>query len=181
MIELSESQKKELIKIARAAIESEFENNQKEVRKKFSEKYNKTPFNQKTILFVALIKKGFLGGRYGNIKKKVKLWEGVFDYAIKAAFSDKRFPMLRDGERYKIHISIASDPKKVLLKDINNGKGIIINYNKKESLFLPEVWEQMDTKEEFLIHLSVQARMGIYEWKKEDVVFKEFDTIEIYE
>jgi len=45
--------------------------------------------------------------------------------------------------------------------------GVIIKKGFYEATFLPQVWEQLSEKEEFLSHLCLKAGLSPDSWKKE--------------
>jgi len=164
---------KELLKLAREAIECEFNN--KEIR--FSEDIKKK-FSKKQACFVTLTMGGELRGCIGTLQARQELWKDVIENACNAAFGDPRFNPLRKGELDKIHIeiSVLSVPEKLGLgKDvydkIDNKMGIILKKAWNCSTFLPQVWEQLPSKTEFLEHLSRKAGLGKDDWKESEISY----------
>jgi AMMECR1 domain-containing protein len=47
--------------------------------------------------------------------------------------------------------------------------GVIIKKGYRQSTFLPQVWEQLPGKEEFLAHLCLKAGLDEDAWKKGDL------------
>ncbi len=127
-------------------------------------------------VFVTLNKRGNLRGCIGHIIGQMPLWEGVRENAINAAFSDPRFPPLSPEEldEIDIEISVLTEPRPLkytsvddLLQKLIPGKhGVIIKKGPYQATFLPQVWEQLPNKEEFLSHLCMKASLPPYEWKK---------------
>lgn len=153
----------ELVKIARKAIQT---------RK--IEKYQK--FEQKVGVFVTLdtYPENELRGCIGIVEPIYPLWEGVQRAALSAAYSDPRFSPLKEEEINKItvEISILSTPKKVeaksaeeKLKAIKKGDGVILKYKSHSALFLPQVWETLPDKKEFLQQLSMKCGLMPYAWE----------------
>jgi len=70
-------------------------------------------------------------------------------------------------EPKRLSYSDTNDLLKKLRPDID---GVII---KKDDLhqatFLPQVWDQLPKKEDFLTHLCLKARLGADAWKKGDL------------
>jgi len=65
-----------------------------------------------------------------------------------------------------------STPKKCDLEDIKKGDGVIIEKNGRQALFLPQVWEQLPSKEEFLGNLCIKAGLDRDEWRKKVDFYK---------
>lgn len=133
-------------------------------------------FNQRRGTFVTLTIGGNLRGCIGHIIPQESLIEGIRANAINAAFKDPRFRPLdkEEWKRVKIEISILTDPKPLpysnaddLLKKLRPGiDGVILKKGYRQSTFLPQVWDQLPNKEEFLSHLCLKAGLDGDEWKK---------------
>lgn len=133
-------------------------------------------FDEQRGTFVTLTIGGNLRGCIGHIIPQEALIEGIRINAINAAFKDPRFRPLSKNEwkRVKIEISILTEPKPLsysdaddLLKKLRAGiDGVIIKKGYHQSTFLPQVWEQLPQKEEFLNHLCLKAGLDGDEWKK---------------
>lgn len=133
-------------------------------------------FNELRGTFVTLTIQGGLRGCIGHIIPQDPLIEGIRVNAINAAFRDPRFrPLTRDEwKRVKIEISILTDPKplsysnaKDLLKKLRPGiDGVIIKKGFYQATFLPQVWEQLPRKEDFLNHLCLKAGLDGDAWRK---------------
>ncbi|NQT56761.1 MAG: AmmeMemoRadiSam system protein A [Desulfobacteraceae bacterium] len=136
-------------------------------------------FNEPRGTFVTLTIQGGLRGCIGHIIPQEPLIEGIRVNAINAAFRDPRFrPLTRDEwKRVKIEISILTDPKplpysnaKDLLKKLRPGiDGVIIKKGFYQATFLPQVWEQLPRKEDFLNHLCLKAGLDGDAWRKGDI------------
>ena len=133
-------------------------------------------FDEQRGTFVTLTIGGNLRGCIGHIIPQEALIEGIRINAINAAFKDPRFRPLGKNEwkRVKIEISILTEPEILsysdaddLLKKLRPGiDGVIIKKGYHQSTFLPQVWEQLPRKEEFLNHLCLKAGLDGDEWKK---------------
>ena len=127
--------------------------------------------------FVTIHIGGNLRGCIGHIIPRYPLIEGIKENAINAAFKDPRFPPLTKGEfdRIEVEISILTPPKELpytdaedLLKKLRPGTdGVIIKKGFYEATFLPQVWEQLPKKEDFLSHLCLKAGLSSDSWKTE--------------
>jgi AmmeMemoRadiSam system protein A len=126
--------------------------------------------------FVTLTTNGNLRGCIGHIIPQESLIDGIRINAINAAFKDPRFPPLSKGEwdRVKVEISILTEPAPLKYKDADDLlnklrpgiDGLIIEKGYQSATFLPQVWDQLPAKEEFLGHLCMKAGLSANEWKK---------------
>ncbi len=134
-------------------------------------------FQKRLGTFVTINIEGNLRGCIGHIIPREPLIEGIKENAINAAFKDPRFPSLTKEEfdRIEIEISILTPPEELsytdakdLLKKLRPGiDGLIIKKGPYEATFLPQVWEQLPKKEEFLSHLCLKAGFSADSWKTE--------------
>jgi AmmeMemoRadiSam system protein A len=162
-----------LTKLARRTLEEYFKG------KEFTpEEHTKSIYNEKQACFVTLTINGNLRGCIGSLVPQKELWKDVQENAINAAIHDFRFPRLTGEElsKIKIEISVLSLPKKIqfisekdLLMRINKGKGFILKKGNFSATFLPQVWEQIPDKIEFLEQLSIKAGLGRNAWKNSDI------------
>jgi AmmeMemoRadiSam system protein A len=89
----------------------------------------------------------------------------VHKAAIEEAFHDGRFSPLRENELNKIvfEVSILDLPKEIeglpdkKIDKIKKGDGLILECGIRKGLFLPQVWEQLPDKKEFLEALCWKA------------------------
>ncbi len=171
-----------LPKLARKTIEAHFQNKKFEPDEKIKEK-----FSDKRATFVTLTKNGQLRGCVGSLEAVRGLWEDVRENAINAAFHDTRFSPLTEDELedVKIEVSVLSPAKKLEFKDegdllnkINNKMGIILKEGFYTSTFLPQVWEQIPDKVEFLEELSIKAGLDRDAWKGAEIWFYTVDVEE---
>ncbi|WP_456376610.1 AmmeMemoRadiSam system protein A [Thiolapillus sp.] len=124
--------------------------------------------------FVTLNKHGELRGCIGHLEAIQPLIKDVADNAFSAAFQDQRFPPLNKSEfdQIEIHISVLSPPEPLsfvseqdLLQQIRPGiDGLILQDGYYRGTFLPSVWEQLPTREEFLAHLKIKAGLPANYW-----------------
>ncbi|MEW6668943.1 MAG: AmmeMemoRadiSam system protein A [Thermodesulfobacteriota bacterium] len=127
--------------------------------------------------FVTLTMDGNLRGCIGHIIPQESLVEGVRVNAVNAAFRDPRFRPLSRQEwgRTKIEVSVLTEPKSLpytdgedLLRKLRPGvDGVILKKGYNQATFLPQVWEQLPDKKEFLTHLCLKAGLDGHAWKKE--------------
>ena len=154
-----------LLELASKSIQSEFDesiNFEKEML------LQENPFlNEQRATFVTLTKDGKLRGCIGSLVSHRTLLEDILHNAQAAAFADLRFPRLtkEEFENIKIEISILSIPEHLEYSDLKdlenklvpNKHGVILELNGKKATFLPQVWEQLPTFNEFMVHLCKKA------------------------
>ncbi|MFN3533967.1 MAG: AmmeMemoRadiSam system protein A [Desulfatiglandales bacterium] len=131
---------------------------------------------QKKGTFVTITIGGHLRGCIGHILPVEDIIDGVKENAINAAFRDPRFPPLsrEEFDKIQIEVSVLTTPKRLeykgpkdLLEKLRpNVDGVIIKKGTHQATFLPQVWEQLPQKEEFLSHLCMKAGLSPDEWKK---------------
>jgi len=171
---------KPLLKLARDAIESKIYDREicvnEEIKKKFSKKQS---------CFVTLSEDNMLRGCIGSLYANQELWKDVVDNAIHAGFHDYRFLALkeRELEKIKIEVSVLSIPEKLgiggqVFDKIDNKMGIILEKAGSSSTFLPQVWEQIPDKKEFLEQLSLKAGLNKDSWKTAKISFYRVDKVE---
>lgn len=163
----------ELLKLARRAIESELNGDELKVDKEIKEKYS-----EKRASFVTLTEHKVLRGCIGSLYPNQELYKDVIENAKHAAFDDYRFPQLRKNELagIRIEVSILSIPRKLefkdekeLLKKLNKNTGIVLKKGFNSATFLPQVWEELPNKIDFLENLCVKAGMGKDSWKNSEI------------
>ena len=129
--------------------------------------------------FVTLTKDGQLRGCIGYIEGIKPLYEAVIDNAKNAALSDPRFPQVTPEELAGITIEISvltppqplayKDPQDLLNKLTPGEDGIILQKGFHQSTYLPQVWEQLPDKVQFLENLSMKGGMEPDGWKTASV------------
>ncbi len=136
--------------------------------------------------FVTLKINGALRGCIGNLEPVGPLWQGIRNNAINAAFHDHRFSPLTEEELSKVHldISILSPPHPLeyedaedLLSKLRPGiDGVILRDGSRSATFLPQVWQQLTTTEQFLGYLCRKAGLAEEAWKERKL---EIDTYQV--
>ena len=162
-----------LSQLARKTLEVYFQNKDFEPDEETKNKYK-----QKLTCFITLTKSKKLRGCVGFLVAAKELYKDVQKNTINSAFHDSRFPPLKKPElkEIKIEVSVLSKPKKIefkkpkeLLKKINNKMGIILKKGFYSATFLPQVWEQIPDKTEFLEHLSLKTGLDKNTWKNSEI------------
>lgn len=155
-----------LLGIAKTAILSKFDDSYAVDKEKLLRQY---PFlAQKGAAFVTLNKGQSLRGCIGSIIAHRPLIDDIVHNAESAAFNDPRFPPLEAEEidtALMLEVSVLSEPQLIEYDDYEDLKkkivphkdGLILKYGQYQGTFLPQVWQQLPTPEQFLEHLSYKA------------------------
>lgn len=124
--------------------------------------------------FVTLNRHGQLRGCVGSPEAWQPLATDVVANANRAAFHDPRFAPLRadESDGLEVHISVLSpaepfvfaDEAELLATLVPGVDGLIIADGARRALFLPSVWKQLPTSEQFLAHLKAKAGMPPDHW-----------------
>jgi len=170
-IKLNDEQKKYLLNLARESIRTHLLGG-----KALTPKTEDAMLKQDSGVFVTLEEYGSLRGCIGYIGAVQPLYLAVRDNAVNAAFEDPRFPPLTEEElpKIEIEISVLSRPKLIeakspdeYLKNIRpKVDGIIIEHKGRSATYLPQVWEQLPGKEDFLGSLCNKAALSSGAWKE---------------
>jgi len=161
--------KMKLTEIARKTIEAKLNNQTLELDEKTKQKYS-----EEKASFVTLTIHNELRGCIGSLHATHELWKDIQENAVHAAFHDPRFPPVIPEEIKVIlvEVSVLSVPKKLeytnekdLLKKLNKKMGLILKSGYKSATFLPQVWEELPDKVEFLENLSMKAGLDKDVWK----------------
>jgi len=173
---LTQEQGMYLLKVARQTIEEELFCRKS---KNGAEKDLSEVFNERRGTFVTLTGRGRLRGCIGHIVPQESLLEGVRANAINAAFRDPRFhPMqAEEWENVRIEVSILTNPEPLSYRDAGDllGKlrpgvdGVIIKKGYQQATFLPQVWDQLPEKKDFMTHLCFKAGLDGDAWKRGDL------------
>ena len=169
---LAKEEQKTLLKLARNTIETYL----KTGKKPNVDETKLTPTLKKVQgCFTTLNKNHDLRGCIGHILPQEELYKCVMDNAISAAVSDPRFNQVGYNELkdIKIEISVLTVPKKLKFssgEDLKNKlrpmiDGVVLKKGWHQSTYLPQVWEQLPNKEEFLSSLCVKGGMDSNCWQ----------------
>ncbi len=133
---------------------------------------------EKRACFVTLTKRGVLRGCIGHILPTEALYQAVIDNARNAALLDPRFSPVRSDEvgEIKIEISVLTEPQPLafnspedLLSKLQpHQDGVLLRIGARTATFLPQVWEQLPDKVQFLEHLSEKAGCRPSAWRGQD-------------
>ena len=159
-------------------------------------KYNKMPdvkteqltdnLKENRPCFVTLEKNGRLRGCIGLFEFDKPLYKNVIDRSMAAATQDNRFTPVGYNELKDIviEVSILTEPKELkfnstedLLNKLHPFEDGVILYTKYgNSTYLPQVWEQLPDKEDFLSNLCEKHGAPANYWKTNSKELK----VEIY-
>lgn len=122
---------------------------------------------QNAATFITLTRDGGLRGCIGSLQATRPLADDVAENAVSAAFRDPRFPPMTAAEwpGVRVEVSLLSTPKPLrfadeadLLAQIRPGEdGIILECDGRRATFLPQVWEGIPDKRQFLRELARKA------------------------
>ena len=150
-----------LVAIARAEIASELGLGERPLRDASGW------LRQPAATFVTLTKGGGLRGCIGSLAAERPLGEDVAANALRAAFHDLRFPAVTASEwpQVEVEVSLLSAPRPLhfsdeaeLLEAIVPGEdGLILEADGKRGTFLPQVWESIPDKRQFVAELKRKA------------------------
>jgi len=163
---LSADEKKELIRLARQAVQTFVA--EKRIIASTTEDPN---LLAERGAFVTLKKKGELRGCIGFIEPVASLWETVIQTAIYAASEDNRFTPVTPEELsdLEVEISVLTPLKKIdNPRVVQVGKhGLVIAMGRNRGLLLPQVpVENNWDRETFLCQACVKAGLPPDAWKK---------------
>ena len=118
--------------------------------------------------FITLTEDGQLRGCVGALQPYQSLAEDVREHAIAAALQDYRFPPVQPDELPKIEIEVSrltvpqplnyATPADLLARLRPGVDGVILRDGFHRATFLPQVWEKIPDKADFISQLC--AKMG---------------------
>jgi AmmeMemoRadiSam system protein B/AmmeMemoRadiSam system protein A len=122
---------------------------------------------QTSATFVTLTKGGKLRGCIGSLAAVRPLGLDVAENAVAAATRDPRFPVLtaEEAREVRVEVSLLSAPKPMrfadeadLMRQIVPGEdGLILECDGRRGTFLPQVWEGIPDRQEFMRALVRKA------------------------
>ena len=129
--------------------------------------------------FVTLKKNHQLRGCIGTVFPREPLSQAVVRAARSAAIEDHRFDRVKPEELKDIEIEVSvltlpkrlkfSSPEDLLAKLRPGVDGVVLRVGSHQGLFLPQVWEQIPDKQQFLNRLAEEkAGLDASAWKRGD-------------
>lgn len=141
--------------------------------------------------FVTLTINNNLRGCIGALEAYQPLVKDVITHAAAAATEDYRFSPVSLEEVYllKIEISVLTKPEVLtystavdLMNALIPGKmGVILKDGHRRATFLPQVWEQLPDKQEFLSHLCQKMGAPGHLWKTKNLEVFTYQVEEFHE
>lgn len=137
--------------------------------------------------FVTLTQGGRLRGCIGSLEAYRPLIDDVREHALDAAFNDPRFPPLRADEldQTEIEISRLTPPTPLVYDDADDllsklrpgVDGVILKDGFRRATFLPQVWEKIPDRRDFLGELcrKMGASPNLWQRKKLEVFIYQVD------
>jgi len=173
-LELTETDKKTLLNIARTTIEHVVHG------KKPSEfEVDSAVLNENRGAFVTIHKHGSLRGCIGYVMAYKPLYLTIVEMAEAASMRDPRFSPVAPNEidEIDIEISVLTPIREINdISEIKVGKhGIIIERKNQSGLLLPQVATEYGwDRETFLDHTCMKAGLAKNAWKEQGTVIKVF-------
>lgn len=181
---LTDDEKKQLVKLARAALRSHVLADDSLAR--FLKEMKPTEgLTGVSGVFVTYKIRDDLRGCIGSIEGREPLWQGVVHNACNAAGHDPRFNPVGPSEVDAIHleVSVLTPLKPVASSaDIKLGvHGVVLEKGGRSAVFLPQVATETGwTLDEFLSHLAQKAGLRSDDWRQ-GAEFRVFEAIVIEE
>jgi len=132
--------------------------------------------NQPGATFVTLTEGGELRGCIGTLQAHRPLEEDVRDNALAAAFRDPRFlPLTREEfSNIEVEVSLLTATQPLTFTDEADAlaqlrpgiDGVVFEYGRYRSTFLPQVWESFSQPREFLAMLKRKAGLPEDFWEE---------------
>ncbi len=179
---LNKEEQEYLTTLARDTLESYLKDEKPEI----NEDALPLKLTEKKGCFVTLKKDSQLRGCIGHIFAQKPIYQCVIDNSISAAVHDSRFSPITYGELDDIHIevSVLSTPQPLEFASYEDlldkltplEDGVVISYGFHKSTYLPQVWEQLPNKEEFLTSLCKKSGAPGDCWKKENVKIETYQA-----
>ena len=180
MERFTKEQGKLLVELARRTIGDKLGQPQAaEQLAELSDRLRKDPYQVHRATFVTLSKAGQLRGCIGSLAAMEPVTVNLSKNALNAAFHDPRFQPLSadDFGQIEIDISILTEPTPLeystaqdLLDNLRPGvDGVIIRKGAASATFLPQVWEQLPTAQQFLSHLCMKAGLSSKAWQDSEL------------
>lgn len=172
---LTESQRKQLLTVARNSIEAVLSGSRPELRRDDFDAELQRPAGA----FVTLTEHDDLRGCIGSIEPVAPLYLAVSQSAVSAAFRDPRFRPVAAAEMPKIHIEISVmgpiEKVKSVEEIIPGTHGLIITRGRNAGLLLPQVATEYGwDRETFLQQTCQKAGLPRNAWREPDTTIEKF-------
>lgn len=120
--------------------------------------------------FVTLRREGQLLGCIGALQAHQALGRDIAEHALAAAFDDPRFPPLRSLQDVHVEISVLGPLREFPAESYADvvarlpRSGAVVEAFGRRGTFLPAVWEQLPTSEQFVAGLWRKAGLAPGTW-----------------
>ena len=141
--------------------------------------------------FVTLTRGGALRGCIGALEAYQPLAEDVREHAAAAGLEDYRFPNVQESELADIAIEISrltsplplayTDAGDLLAKLHPGVDGVILRDGYRRATFLPQVWEKIPGKEQFLENLCYKMGAASDAWRRKHLEVLVYQVEEFHE
>lgn len=141
--------------------------------------------------FVTLTVHGNLRGCIGALEPYQPLAEDVREHAVAAALEDYRFPQVKENELSKIKIEVSrltvpvpleyTTPDDLLEKLQPGVDGVLLRDGMRRATFLPQVWEKIPDKAEFLDSLCSKMGAAPDTWRRKHLQVSIYKVEEFHE
>lgn len=164
---LSQEDKQYLLILARSAFENK-ESNISDIP---------APLLEKGATFISIYRDNQLINSVGSLNEDKEIFQDIIDNAL--ALSQE------NSENVEIEISLVKDLKKLKFETqeelfsqiISNIHGIAIKKDNKIATLLPQIWNQIKDKEEFLNQICYKLKLEKDSWKtNSDILTYETET-----
>ncbi len=171
-----------LLEVARRSVEASVQGNTYAVPASLTARLPRLALPRAT--FVTLNEKGQLRGCIGTLAADQALAASVAHSAENAALHDDRFTRVRPDELRKLAytVSVLELPKAFdasgnrLLPALAERPGLVLIYQGRRSVFLPEVWDELPVPEQFLAHLCTKQGAPEDCWRSPQTRFERFTS-----
>ena len=185
---LTAEEKKTLLKMARQALEAAVK---KQPLPALEPAALTSALKEPGAAFVTLTVHGELRGCIGALEPYQSLAEDVREHAIAAGLEDYRFPPVQAGELAKIEIEVSRltlpepldylDADDLLTKLHPGVDGVILRDGFRRATFLPQVWEKISDKEDFLSQLCWKMGAQGDVWRRKHLEVLVYEVEEFHE
>lgn len=141
--------------------------------------------------FVTLTVRGQLRGCIGALQPYQPLVEDVREHAVAAGIQDYRFSPVRPSELGQIQIEVSrltlpqplpyTNADDLLAKLRPGVDGVILRDGQRRATFLPQVWDQIPEKAEFLSHLCAKMGAASNLWRQKHLEVEIYQVEEFHE
>ncbi len=141
--------------------------------------------------FVTLTVAGNLRGCIGTLEAYQPLALDVREHAIAAALEDPRFPPVRPAELSQIRVEVSrlTPPRRLAYKDADDllsklrphVDGVVLREGFRRATFLPQVWDKIEDKAEFLDNLCYKMGVAPDLWRRKPLEVLIYQVEEFHE